>query len=56
MSLLEVSNLTKSFGGLVAVLLIFRPRGLLDEETLFRLRAARRAVRGRRLVVVAGRR
>lgn len=44
------------FGGLVAVLLIFRPRGLLDEETLFRFRAAWRAVRGRPLVVAAGRR
>lgn len=31
------------FGGLVAVLLIFRPRGLLDEEFVHRLRLARRA-------------
>ncbi len=30
------------FGGLVAVLLIFRHRGLLDEELVHRLRPARR--------------
>lgn len=42
------------FGGLVAVLLIFRPRGLLDEEALHRLRMARRWLRRRPAVPPRG--
>ena len=35
-----------AFGGLVAVLLIFRPRGVLDEEFLYRLRRRLRGAPG----------